>query len=268
MAEQCSTEKQADSPLSLPPHAPATAPGDDIDRYDWQVHHDNLRQSAQRQQGGDSGGDPLPDDSDSDKRDGSQMYHDYLQQSARELKEGGDRPPGEPSDRQATRWYHHMLDRMADDLRVSDLDRPRGALTPSSRRNLRRGGGSGSVQQQTQLDKTKQAKRNGDANAPSLQQPTYSPRRNSEAKKATAKQAHDAVRCQDPQEANTKKKRDVTPPRPFNPHTYQPSGAAARMLWSTHQQQNNGEREQARQRLAEGEAREQQQQGGGGSGSG
>ncbi|RYP31746.1 hypothetical protein DL767_005566 [Monosporascus sp. MG133] len=144
MAEQGSTEKQSDPPPSPPPPAPATAPGDDIDRYDWQVHHDNLRLSAQQQQGGDSGGDPPADDSDSDKKDGSRMYHDYLQQIARELKEGGDRSPAEPSDRQATRLYHNILDRMADDLGGPDLDRPRDALTPSSRRNQRRGGGSGS----------------------------------------------------------------------------------------------------------------------------
>ncbi|RYP46608.1 hypothetical protein DL768_007230 [Monosporascus sp. mg162] len=144
MAEQGSTEKHADPLLSSPPPVPATAPGDDIDRYDWQVHHDNLQQSAQQQQGGDSDDDPPADDSDSDNKDGSRMYHDYLQQSARELKAGGGRPLAEPSDRQATRWYHHMLDRMADDLRVMDLDRPRDALTPSARRNQRRRGGSGS----------------------------------------------------------------------------------------------------------------------------
>ncbi|RYP91554.1 hypothetical protein DL770_002334 [Monosporascus sp. CRB-9-2] len=144
MVEQGSTDKQADPPPSPPSPASATAPDDDIDRYDWQAHYDNLRRSTQQQQGGDSGGDTPPDDSDSDKKDGSRMYHDYLQQSARELKEAGDRPPAEPSDRQATRWYHHMLDRMADDLRATDLDRPRDALTPSSRWNQRRGGGSGS----------------------------------------------------------------------------------------------------------------------------
>ncbi|RYO80412.1 hypothetical protein DL766_004262 [Monosporascus sp. MC13-8B] len=145
MAEYGSTQKQADPPPSPPPPAPATASGDDIDRYDWQVHHDNMRQSAQQQQqqqGGDSDDDLHPDDSGSDERDGSRMYHDYLQQSARELKESGDRPPAEPSDRQATRWYHNMLDRMADDLRGSDLDPLGDALTPSSRRNQRRGSGS------------------------------------------------------------------------------------------------------------------------------
>ncbi|RYP02582.1 hypothetical protein DL764_005740 [Monosporascus ibericus] len=143
MAKQCSPEKQADPPPSPNPPSPATVLGDDIDRYDWQVHHDNLRQSAQQQRGGDSGGDTPHDDSDSDKKDSSRMYHDYLQHIARELKEGGDQPPADPSDRQATRWYHNMLDRMTDDLNVMDLDRSGDALTPSARRNQRRRGGRG-----------------------------------------------------------------------------------------------------------------------------
>ncbi|RYP65325.1 hypothetical protein DL769_006340 [Monosporascus sp. CRB-8-3] len=58
-----------------------------------------------------------------------------------------------------------------------------------------------------------------------------------------------------------KKKRDATlsPPCPFTPQTYRPSGAVVRVSWNRHQQQNQREREQTRQRLAEEEAQEQQQ---------